>query len=110
MKELQDLLHELRCDINYCKVSYENDTEIDNANDTLLKVEKIVKNLTIPDVSVSVADVRQAFADYYKSEGCDCCQDTEAHDKEEEKLAELLQPDQYDDESGFNWYKYATEY
>ena len=72
--------------------------------------DEVVKNLTVPNISVSVAEVRQAFADYYKSEGCTCCEDTEAHNKAEEKLAELLQPDQYDDESGFNWYKYATEY
>jgi len=50
MKELQYLLHELRCDINYCKVGYENDTEIDNANETLLKVQNLVKKLTIPRV------------------------------------------------------------
>ena len=55
MKELQYLLHELRCDINYCKVGYENDTEIDNANETLLKVQDLVKNLTIPVVSNWVA-------------------------------------------------------
>lgn len=50
MKELQDLLQELRCDINCCKVSYDNDTEINNANDTLLKIEKLVKKLTIQRV------------------------------------------------------------
>jgi hypothetical protein len=50
MKELKDLLHELRCDINYCKVSFENDTDIDNANETLLKVDKLVEKLTIPVV------------------------------------------------------------
>lgn len=60
----------------------------------------------IKDISVSVAEVRQAFADYYRSEGCTCCEDTEAHSKAEQKLAELLQPDRYDD--GFNWIKYAT--
>lgn len=94
---------------------------VDDATDTetqitsltmagLLMNEVLDEAITTPDVSVSVADVRQAFADYYKSEGCTCCQDTEIHDKAEEKLAELLHPDQYDDESGFNWYKYATEY
>jgi len=51
MKELQDLLHELRCDINYCKVNFENDTEIDNANETLLKAQNLVKKLTIPVVT-----------------------------------------------------------
>ena len=32
-------------------------------------------------INLSLADIRQAFADYYKSEGCSCCQDIEAHDK-----------------------------
>ena len=68
-----------------------------------------LKLLGLQNVSVSVADVRQAFADYFKSEGCSCCRDTDNHDKAEAKLAELLKPDAYDDGSGFNWYKYATE-
>ena len=51
MKEILDLIHELRCDINYCKVSGENDTEIQNANETLIKLQKLVKNLNISDVS-----------------------------------------------------------
>lgn len=68
-----------------------------------------LKLLGLQNVSVSVADVRQAFADYYKTEGCSCCRDTDNHDKAENKLAELLKPDKYDDGSGFDWYKYATE-
>ncbi len=50
MKKLIDLLDELRCDINYCKVSFENDTEIANAEKTLLKIEKLVKNYTISGI------------------------------------------------------------
>ena len=67
MKGLQDLLYELRCDINYCKVSYENDTEIANANDTLLKVENLVKKLTIP-VVVNQRELLLDFADYSESD------------------------------------------
>lgn len=70
---------------------------------------EVVKSCSMPDVSVSVAEVRRAFADYYQSEGCGCCQDTEAHDQAEERLAELLKPDQYDDGSGHDWHKYATK-
>ena len=66
MKELQDLLHELRCDINYCKVSHENDTEMDNANDTLLKVENLVKNLTIPIV---VGKSEQCYISHCENKG-----------------------------------------
>lgn len=53
MKEILDLIHELRCDINYCKVSGENDTEVTNANETLIKLQELVKNLNISDVIVS---------------------------------------------------------
>lgn len=86
-----------------------NITNLQVVADRIIEALIEENNLFIPDVSVSVAEVRQAFADYYKSEGCSCCQDTKAHEKAEQKLAELLQPDQYDDESGFDWYKYATE-
>lgn len=50
MKEILDLIHELRCDINYCKVGGENDTEVTNANETLVKLQELVKNLNISDV------------------------------------------------------------
>lgn len=50
MKEILDLIHELRCDINYCKVSGENDTEVANANETLIKLQELVKNLNISGV------------------------------------------------------------
>lgn len=53
--------------------------------------------------------IRTAFADYYRSEGCSCCRDTDAHKKAEDKLAELLSPEAYDDNSGFNWYKYTSK-
>ena len=43
MKKILDLIHELRCDINYCKVSG-NETEIKNANETLSKLESSIKN------------------------------------------------------------------
>jgi|DEB0MinimDraft_6_1074348.scaffolds.fasta_scaffold249036_2 hypothetical protein len=61
------------------------------------------------NISGLLADIRQAFADYYSSEGCGCCRNNEAHDKAEAKLAELLKPDKYEDGSGFDWLKYATE-
>lgn len=53
-------------------------------------------------------EIRQAFADYYKSEGCSCCRDGENHRKAESRLADLLKPDKYEDGSGFDWYKYAS--
>jgi hypothetical protein len=107
VKEIENKIGQLQYEISCLGLDKEDLTGVNIRTEEL---KELVKNLTTPDVSVSVAEVRQAFADYYKSEGCTCCQDTETHDKAEEKLAELLQPDQYDDESGFNWYKYATEY
>lgn len=52
--------------------------------------------------------VRTAFADYWWSEGCTCCQDTDAHKKAEAELAALLQVPKYDDGSGFNWKLFVT--
>ena len=43
MKKIIDLMHELRCDINYCKVNGENETEIQNAKETLIKLEMLIK-------------------------------------------------------------------
>jgi hypothetical protein len=39
---LNSLLHELRCDINYCRVDGENNTEIENAFNTLFKIQKLI--------------------------------------------------------------------
>jgi len=44
-----------------------------------------------PLVSGSLLEeIRQAFADYYASEGCSCCQDIEPHEKASLRLGELL--------------------
>jgi len=53
--------------------------------------------------------VRQAIADYMRSEGCSCCQDTETHKAHEEQIAKLLNVSKYDDESGYNFSKYRSE-
>lgn len=50
--------------------------------------------------------VRRAFADYKVSEGCSCCQNRTAHEEAEKQLGRLLDVERYDDESGFNFYKY----
>lgn len=54
------------------------------------------------------ADLRQAIADYMASEGCSCCQGG-SHDDDEAKLAKLLNVPRYDDDSGFDFYRYKTE-
>lgn len=57
---------------------------------------------------VFLADVRQAVADYMRSEGCSCCEDSSAHSQHEEQLAKLLGVEPYDDDSGYNFPKYRT--
>jgi hypothetical protein len=54
-------------------------------------------------------EIRTAFSEYYKSEGCSCCSDPKNHLIAEKKLAELLDAEPYIDESGFNWYQYAKK-
>lgn len=53
--------------------------------------------------------IRNAVADYMRSEGCSCCQNVEAHKKNTQRLAELLNVPKYDDGSGYDFYLYATE-
>lgn len=46
--------------------------------------------------------IRQAVADYMRSEGCSCCQDREAHQQHRARLGELLGVPQVDD-----WYDFT---
>ena len=52
--------------------------------------------------------IRNAFADFYASEGCGCCGDREAHDIAQKRLGELLQVEPYEDGSGHNFWIYKT--
>lgn len=69
----------------------------------------LVCDLLNKNSSSFIADIRQAIADYMRSEGCSCCQDTKAHKKHEKRLAELLKVEMYDDESGYNFSKYRSK-
>ena len=51
--------------------------------------------------------IREAVADYITSEGCGCCE-SDNHDDDAEVLAKLLDVEPYDDNSGYDFYKYAT--
>jgi len=53
--------------------------------------------------------IRRAVADYMVSEGCSCCENTEAHRKHAEALAKLLKVPMYKDKSGYNFYKFQTK-
>lgn len=59
--------------------------------------------------SKNLEKIRQAFADYYASEGCTCCQNRESHKKADLRLGKLLGAEMYNDGSGPNWYKYRSK-
>ena len=52
--------------------------------------------------------IRNAVADYMRSEGCSCCRNIDKHEENEERLAKLLDVEQYSDGSGYNFNKYST--
>ena len=58
---------------------------------------------------ISVAEVRKALASYMESEGCECCQDTERHKVNEERLARLLDVPKYKDGSGWDFNKFLPK-
>lgn len=71
-------------------------------------LEQYVALRQSPVNSSVLEQIRQAFADYYISEGCACCRNEGMHTKAEKRLAELLKPDEYEDGSGYNWELYAS--
>lgn len=52
--------------------------------------------------------IRNAVADYMRSEGCSCCRDHEGHERNAERLALLLDVPRYADGSGYDFSKFAT--
>lgn len=57
----------------------------------------------------TLKQIRQALADYMRSEGCECCRDDAAHRIAEERLAKLLRVSKYKDGSGYDWVKHQTK-
>ena len=53
-------------------------------------------------------NLRNAIADYMRSEGCSCCQNVDAHKEHKERLAKLLGVKKYSDGSGYDFSKYET--
>lgn len=53
--------------------------------------------------------VRQAVADYMRSEGCSCCRNVSAHKENEKRLAKLLNVPGYPDGSGYDFGKFETK-
>jgi hypothetical protein len=52
--------------------------------------------------------IRQAVADYMSSEGCSCCRDIDAHDKNKKRLAKLLNVPMYEDKSGYDFSQFRS--
>jgi len=53
--------------------------------------------------------IRQAVADYMKSEGCSCCRNVEAHKRHEKRLAKLLNVPPYADNSGYDFSLFESD-
>ena len=60
-------------------------------------------------VTVRIADIRTAIANYMRSEGCTCCRDNEKHDEHTKRIAELLNVPPYDDDSGYDFSPFQTK-
>lgn len=55
-----------------------------------------------------IKNIRQAVADYMRSEGCDCCSDREKHEQHKAALAKLLHVPKYKDGSGYDFARFRT--
>ena len=54
-------------------------------------------------------ELREAVANYMRSEGCACCQDYEGHKEHAERLGKLLNVPRYSDGSGREFSKYQSK-
>ena len=54
-------------------------------------------------------ELREAVADYMRSEGCSCCQDIDGHKEHAARLAKLLNVPMYDDKSGYDFGKFRSK-
>jgi len=59
-------------------------------------------------INKDIRKIREAVANYIKSEGCSCCEG-EDHNKHEEELAKLLKVPKYSDKSGYNFGKFESK-
>ncbi len=56
----------------------------------------------------NIKELRQAIADYIRSEGCGCCSDYEGHKTAKVRIAELLDVPMYKDGSGYDFKQFET--
>lgn len=52
--------------------------------------------------------MRNVIADYMWSEGCSCCRDTDAHEENTKRIAELLDVPMYSDGSGYDFSSFRS--
>ena len=60
-------------------------------------------------LTVELAVVRRAVADYMQSEGCSCCENIEDHNEHEARLAKLLRVPKYRDGDGYDFARFRTK-
>lgn len=53
--------------------------------------------------------LRRQVADLLSSAGCGCCRDEEAFKQAKEELAFMLDVEPFEDNSGYNFYKYRSK-
>lgn len=59
-------------------------------------------------MELDLKEIRQAVADYIRSEGCSCCRDEKAHKRHEARLGKLLRVPKYQDGSGYDFSKFRS--
>lgn len=60
------------------------------------------------DLKAFRKQIREAIADYMRSEGCDCCRHS-SHGKHAERIAKLLRVPKYADSSGFDFQRFRSK-
>lgn len=61
------------------------------------------------DMSEKLETIRRVLADYMRSEGCSCCERTDDHKEAARLLAGLLDVPMYEDGSGYDFYRFASD-
>lgn len=64
MKKILDLIYELRCNINYCKIRGENETEIKNAKETLIKLQELLNDDSTKDMLDEIISWEKDLSEY----------------------------------------------
>jgi len=67
-----------------------------------------VREYTMARKTIEIEKIREAVANYMRSEGCSCCEGHN-HAKHREALAKLLDIPKYEDSSGYNFFQFSTE-